>query len=212
MINLCVAITNYDFSEKADSLKDKFKDKTHTIIIDSSSPTPPKLTDISIPNTYYPGLWNASVNYVITNKFDWLMFIASDVDVLDDSLYDRCISILNTHPHIGIYTPSLTNSSRLSPRACFNKKGGKVIRRVPYIEGFFFVARTIILEKLYPIVDNKFGWGIDQIMARVATNLGYHIVVDDSVQIHHPAMLAQHAIDMDLADKDAARFFKKWRR
>lgn len=63
----------------------------------------------------------------------------------------------------------------------------------------FFLARTEILAKLYPVNlhDNQYGWGIDVMTAFHTYKSGMKVVVDDRVEIYHPASC--HPIPIDLA-------------
>ena len=192
---ICVVIANYDFSDNADHLKREFSDYIPTIIIDASSPKPPKSVDFTVANTYYPGLWNAAVSYASSSETgcDWLMFVASDLQIPDVGLLcSRAIEAIKMKT-IGIYTPSLTLDSRLSFLDCFNA-GTASIREVQLVEGFFFLTRVRILKSLYPIpMTNKYGWGIDVAACYAAYKMGYTVVVDDGVEIFHPKRI--HDID-----------------
>ena len=198
-LNVCVAITNYDFSENAESLKHSFAPFFPTILIDSDSPQPPETTDISITNSFYPGLWNAAVNHAILNKFEWLMFIASDVQISDAMQVCNRIANAIEQDWIGIYLPSLTNDSRAAFKACINQNSDQ-LREVFLVEGFCFLARTSILKVLYPIpTTNQYGWGVDIAACYEAYQQKYSVVVDDQVVIHHPEKNPSHSINDELA-------------
>ena len=135
--DVCVAITNYDFSENASLLKDQLSTLFHTVLIDASSPQPPNNTDISIPNSYYPGLWNKSYEYSKEKGYKWLLFIASDVQISDTQKLALYIQQIIDKNEIGIYTASLMSGSRTSFGNLINKNTAK-LREAGVIEGFFF--------------------------------------------------------------------------
>ena len=196
---VCIAITNYDFSINADKLKESFSPYYPTILIDSSSPTPPANTDLSITNNFYPGLWNASVYYAISKQFDWLMFLASDVQISDTKSICNRIATAIQKEWVGIYLPSLTANSRASFKACINQ-GSDQLREVFLVEGFCFLARTSILKALYPIpTSNTYGWGVDIASCYEAYRQHYSVVVDDQVMIYHPEKNTAHVINDELA-------------
>lgn len=117
---LLVTVTNYEFSKRADALKQLFLPHYDTVLIDSSSPEPPRSVDFIIPNSYYPGLWNKAVDLAIANNYEWLFFIASDVRTENPAGLRSGIEEAMADYRIGIYTPSLTKDSRLSFPSCFN--------------------------------------------------------------------------------------------
>lgn len=211
MSNILVSITNYDFSDNADLLKNQFAQKFDTIIIDSSSQKPPKNTDIVIENNYYPGLWNASVNYAIKKKYEWLFFIASDIEfIFPQKIEDSFGTIAEVikDPTLGAYTASVLKKSRcaFSELICQNTNNIRILDT--YIEGFMFLCRTSILDKLYPInyTINKYGYNLDIIMCRIARYMGYKVVVDDRLCVYHPPAI--HTIGRTLAFKQGKEYEK----
>jgi hypothetical protein len=200
--DILVAVTNYDFSDNADRLKKTFSKNFQTILIDSNSPVPAKTADLIIENTYYPGLWNAAVRIAIENKFKWLMFVASDLQITNVDLLCRLASDAVGNARIGIWTPSLRKDSRTSFIALFNK-GTNAIRECGIAEGFFFLSRVDLLATLYPIsAKNTSGWGVDVASSYRAFRKHLMTVVDDRIEIYHPAALEKHAIDVAKAEKD----------
>jgi SAM-dependent methyltransferase len=210
---ICVAITNYDFSENADGLKEQFSAYFPTILIDSSSPVPPRGTDLHIENTYYPGLWNAAVNYAIQQKFKWLMFVASDLQIPDIKTLCHHALEASEIEAIGVYSPSVARGSRLAYPQCYNRASA-VIRESGLVEGFFFLARVALLQEGWPSLrENRYGWGIDLTTCFTAYRRNYHVVVDDRVEIYHPPQ--SHAIDvadaMHLFHKHIPLEIREWR-
>lgn len=206
--DILVAITNYDFSRNADRLKGCFSTEFATVLIDASSPQPPRHTDKTIPNTYYPGLWNAAVEIAIEQRYAWLFFLASDVAVKDPARVCKFLREATEDSAIGIYTPSLSRKSRASFPATLCRKTGR-LRRCELIEGFAFLARTEILQEIYPITKaNQYGWVIDVLTCHRAKQKGYQVVVDDRTLITHPPRRTEHEIDTKLAAEAGLNYAK----
>lgn len=212
---LCV-IGNYGFSHEADLLKARLGSYLPTLLIDNCSPTPPQSADHILPNLYYPGLWNSAVKLALERNAYWLMFVASDVEIPRPELLAERVSHAIRKWRLGIYTPALTQDSRLAYPQCYDHGTGDY--RECYIsEGFFFLARTSILREIYPIdsARNKYGWGIDALACYHAYRRGLRVMVDDAVTIRHPKAI--HDIDATTAQQqctqylgDAARHFLRW--
>jgi len=205
--DILVCVTNYDFSEQADKLKRRFARKLPTVLIDSSSPVPPTLADVVIPNAFYPGLWNEAVRTAGENRFTWMMFVASDVEIDDvNAVCRRAVEAIQD-PRLGVWTPSLKPGSRSAAQACLNR-GSQSVRECGLIEGFFFLARVDLLACLYPIEkDNIYGWGADIALNYHGYAHGFGSFVDDRVTIFHPASRADHQIDTDIALQSARAYF-----
>jgi len=195
-------VANYDFSENADRLKECLSSEYKTMLLDNSSPVPPRTADVILPNLRYTGLWNASVRLALEQRKKWLLFVASDIQIPDAGLLARCAKSALDKSSIGIYTAALREDSRLSYTACFLRKTGKM-RECYVTEGFFFLARTRILESLYPVPPEKcrFGFGLDLMTAYHAYRSGYKVVVDDRVVIYHPAAIHETPIEQAVAEQ-----------
>jgi len=204
--DICVVIANYGFSDNAEYLKSGFSNYFHTVLIDSSSPTPPTNTDIKITNNYYPGLWSAAYEYSESNHYKWLMFVATDL-VIDDIDHLCLLTYQATqNDSIGIYSPSLREDSRTSFSNLYCKSTHSM-REVGIVEGFFFLARTEFLKIIYPIpTNNKFGWGVDVMTCYAANQAEKMVVVDDRIIIYHPPSLPGHAIDKQSATQEALSY------
>jgi predicted SAM-dependent methyltransferase len=197
--NICVAITNYDFSDNADALYRYFSSEFPTILIDASSPMPPSCEHLSIENTYYPGLWNSAVKYAKDHQFEWLLFIASDVLIENTKRLCENAREASSYDSIGIYSPSVSPDSRCAFKTLFNR-ATSVIRECGVHEGFIFMARTDILSTLYPLgPERKFGWGVDVACSLEANRREKLVVVDDRVMVFHPKSKAEHAISVQSA-------------
>jgi len=209
-------VANYAFSENADVLKASLKPYYKTLLIDNSSPSTPRTADVILPNRRYTGLWNASVRLALEHHKPWLLFAASDVLIPETDLLASCIQTVLKNPSVGIYTPSLRADSRLSYPACFHRGTGK-LRECFVTEGFFFLARTDILARLYPISveSNRFGFGIDLMSAYHAYRTGHRVIVDDRVVIYHPAAVHDTPAGMAVEEQmkylgPEGRRFREW--
>lgn len=203
---ICVCITNYDFSDNATNLKNQFGLFFKTVLIDASSPTPPIGVDITVKNTYYPGIWNAATKYAIENNFKYMMFVASDLQI--QSVKKLCLYALEatSYSEIGVYTSSVSSNSRTS-YPCLINGTTSYIRECGVIEGFFFLARTQILKEIYPISkDFYYGWCVDVLTAEKSYEQNFIVVVDDRVEIFHPASRAEHVIDGKKANEEWQKF------
>jgi SAM-dependent methyltransferase len=203
---ICVVIANYDFSDNADFIYNEMSSEFHTVLIDASSPSPPSSEHISIDNTYYPGLWNAAVQYAKDQKFEWLLFIASDVEIPNLPQLCKNAREAASYDCIGIYTPSLSTNSRCTFKVLFNRTTS-AIRECGVHEGFIFMARTDILSSLYPLgSERKFGWGVDVASCFETYRQQKRVVVDDRVTVFHPESKTEHAIDKQSAVRELRVF------
>lgn len=189
MSDIFISIANYNFNDNAEKLKKIFSTKFDTILIDSSSDTQPKTTDVVICNKFYPGLWNESVRLSIEENYEWLFFIASDVNFIYpeiDEIHNIVCNIIDD-PTIGVYSPSIDKKSRCSFKQNFCQHS-KNIRTVDFVEGFIFLARTSILKCIYPVdyTFNKYGWSLDVIMSDVGRYMNFKTVIDDRICVYHP--------------------------
>lgn len=210
MPQLLTVVANYDFNNNAELLKRQFSKHYPTLLIDSSSPRPPRNVDQIIPNTYYPGLWNAAVKEAIDGDYEWLLFIASDVRVIDfENLFAALTNALGHH-QLGVWTPSLHKSSRSAARLAINQNS-HAMRGCGYVEGFMFLVRTSIIRQQYPCPDwNKSGWGLDVVTSYLAKEQGYWVATDDRAMVYHPRSRTTHRIDRDPAMDDYTRYRLDW--
>ena len=206
--NIIAAVTNFNMSDAADMLKkglvEHGRGRFEVTLIDSSSSKRPELADEVITNEYYTGLWNKSVQMAIKRDFEWLFFVASDVQI--ESIGGMCdlICSASEDTSIGVYCPSVDNKSRFSFKDC-EFKGTKTIRDCKSIEGFCFLARTKVLREIHPVTDNKYGYCIDKLTCDIAKNMGYRVVVDDRATIHHPK--SESSIDKGEATHAGMAFY-----
>jgi SAM-dependent methyltransferase len=210
MPKLLVAIINYGFEANADRLKHDLSAHFPTVLIDSSSPRQPRTVDITIPNTYYPGLWNEAVKQAIDGEYDRLFVIASDVRIIALPPLIKALHQALEHDDIGVWTPSLHSKSRCEAKLAFNKKTD-CLRGCGYIEGFCFLAQTSILKQQYPLPTwNKSGWGVDVVTSYLSKQQGLAVAVDDRAEIYHPRARNQHKIDRTSAFAEYTRYITDW--
>lgn len=209
LLGLIICIANFDFNENAEWLKNSFANIADTLLIDSSSPVCPANADIVIDNKYYPGLWNQSVKCALDANADWMLFIASDVLVSNFSALLNNLSKILDRVDIGVYSPSLEPNSRCAYAEC-KFSAANDLRDVPFIEGFFFLARTSLLKKIYPIPSsNEYGWGVDANLCHISRSCGLRVVIDDGVSIFHPSRKIEHAIDDVIAAHQAQNYLSE---
>jgi len=205
-----VAVTSFDYTDNADKLKTFFSSAYDTIIIHSNNLNEcPKTVDYIIPNNYYTGLWNKSIQKTIEGDYEWLLFVASDVSILNQEIQSlsELINSITQDNNIGVYTFSVDPKSRRTYNELFNQQT-KTIRDTSKIEGFCFLCRTSILRKMYPIdySANQYGWGLDWGMIEIAKRNKLRTVVDDRVIVYHPRSL--YPINEKIALKQMMAFLK----
>ena len=206
--SVLAVVTNYDFSTNADDLKARLAAHFETLLVDGGSPTAPRTADVVVPNLYYSGLWNEAVRLTLERRKPWLLFVASDVQISDIDLLAACIRDVLRKKSAGIYTPSLRPDSRASYQASICRGTGRM-RECFVNEGFFFLARTNILSRVYPIdlQRNRYGWGVDVMACWHAYRTGHQVLVDDRVTIYHPAAI--HSIPAEQALQQQMRYMSK---
>jgi len=180
---LCT-IVNYDRNENARKLRNSFSGYFSTIVIDSGSPVKDP-SFINLPNVYYSGLYNYAYNTALTNGYQFLLFICSDV-IFEEPEVKKMIDCLTTIDldKVGIYSPS---SSGRSHYQC-KKTNSSGLRSVDFAEGFMFLANMELL-KIISLIDtekNLFGWGIDVIQGYYAKTMKLLCLIDDRVSVFHP--------------------------
>lgn len=176
---MTVVVFNHNHNENAIYLMNLFSRRLKVVVLDSGSKNcPEQFTQYG--NIFYSGLFNEAAKLG-----DDIMIITSDVSI-DEENYDKLVGKLKTLENVGCYSPSLTNHSRCHD---FLRKKGSGLRDVKFVEGFFSLIKKDVLEKIAPIdvSINKLGWGIDIATGFYCSQLGLRCVVDDDVQITHPA-------------------------
>jgi len=189
-MDVLVAICNHNFNENAVKLKRFFAPSFATLILDSGSSTTVEEFDVCMPNVYYAGLWNKAVELAYARNAEWLLMCSSDISITRADGFDQYLREAMNDARIGVYSPSLRPDSRGTFAACRNQSSGG-IRFVRNCEGFFFLARTNILQRLYPVDPtlNQMGWGLDTAACTMAEKRGYENAIDDRWEIYHPASI-----------------------
>ena len=188
MNRILVTIVNHNNEVTAEQLLNLFSKDFDTKILDSGSVIKPKEA-MRFDNIYYGGLFNESVNLALTNEYDWLVLITSDI-LIDhenyNNLKNKLLTIVNDE-FIGLYSPSSVGGGHWFGNRLTKSK----IRPVPFVEGFFFMMRVSLLTEIFP-VDlniNKIGWGIDTLQGYICWKNGFGAFIDDSILIKHPITL-----------------------
>jgi hypothetical protein len=181
---ICI-IVNHNYSNNSTALHNSLSKCFDSLIIDSGSDHPPK-NALKLENVYYSGLLNKAYEIAKENNYNYLLFVCSDVLILDKEAEKLFTRLSNTDLNkIGIYSPS---SKGLSHNFC-KKYEGNGLREVPFVEGFIFLADVSVLDPLCPINTsiNQFGWGLDIAKSFFAKQKNKLCVIDDAVEVEHLA-------------------------
>lgn len=183
--SILACIVNHNFNENARKLRVLFSNDFETIVLDSGS-NKKDPSFILMDNVFYSGLFNRAVEETRSRNKEWLFFICSDV-VVEDEEYCKISKRMESRElfeNIGVYSPS---SFGRSHDFCKNKET-QSLRDVPMIEGFVFMARLNLLERMYPVdlSINKIGWGLDAMKGYLCYQSGKRCVIDDFIKVYHP--------------------------
>jgi hypothetical protein len=185
---MLAVVVNHGHNAHALALRDRLTTVVDAVAIDSGS----QLThvehdafDVCLPNVYYSGLLNEAVRQVQARGHDSLLLVASDVRVEQvETLVTHARSAL-ARPDIGVYGPCCAGAGQ---RHMWPRRTAR-LREVPFLEGFCFAARADLLSRLCPVdlERNRLGWGLDVHLGYLALRSGLRCVVDDQVEVMHPA-------------------------
>lgn len=182
-------ILNYKEKENSERLYQMISPYFSCRILDADSGQRPDSFNgdtMYLPNIYFGGLLNRSIELAHSGGFTYLFFICSDVHMEQGEFLKMKDILLKEDFHrVAIYCPSHSNSSYTFVHWAYNKKTNRK-RVVPCIEAMVSMWHRDIFDKLYPCADNKYGWGLDICAAYYAKSLRQKIVVDDRVQLFHP--------------------------
>jgi hypothetical protein len=181
--NILAAVVNYDHNPQAVHLKKQLSAAFDTIIIDSGSPVQLDEFDIKLENVGYSGLFNAAAAQTIAQDYEWLFLICSDVTIRSEDVRPLRSYMNQLGEDIGVYSPSASGRCHAHCRNAATVG----LRDVLYVEGYTFLARRSILDKVYP-VDlelNRLGWGLDVCKGYACKTAGLRCVVDDRITVHH---------------------------
>lgn len=203
--DILAIVVNYDFSENADRLKANLGRHFETILVDSSSPVTPRTADLIVPNEFYAGQWNQAVKLAKERRKNWLFFVASDVRMEDPDLVCALAMEASQNARYGIYSPSYSPDSRTEFPYCYNQESGR-IRICWIVEFFIFLARLEVLLPIYPlsVERHSYGWDVDTMCCYESWRQGKKVVIDDRVQIFHPASV--HEIPKKIAIKQRDQY------
>lgn len=205
MSKILIAVTNFDHNLNSIVLKQLFAPLYDTVLIDASSPQPLDGADYVIPNNHYPGLFNKSCELAIAGNYEFLFFIASDIEFRESSMLHYCINAAANTEDLYLWTPSLAWDSRFAFKST-GCKPSSGMRNCGAVEGFCFMARVSLLKEIYPIPsDISFGYGIDVVLSLKAHEKGV-VAVDDRVIIFHPNRKSEHQIDESCAQAESNLF------
>jgi hypothetical protein len=136
------------------------------------------------------------------HKKDYIFFICSDVTI-DKVNYSKMIEKIKNNKipqNFGVYSPATIGK-------CHNhcKPMNRNIRKVPFVEGFFFFTKKNILDNFLPvdIHINKLGWGLDIAKGFFSETNNLSCYIDDNIIIKHPE-------GTGYSSDDAMIQFKTW--
>lgn len=142
---------------------------------------------------YYTAKINTASELMLKTGSDYCFYICSDVKISDASAKAMLVDKIPTlSDEIGVYTPSVDGRCHqwLEP-----VKDWVGYRPIPFAEGMIFVAKRDIVEKLTPILDNTYGWGVDVYFGYITKQMGYTNVIDDKITVYHPTDIGYDSND-----------------
>lgn len=136
---------------------------------------------ISAGKTFYSGMLNKSSELFLSTQSTGCLYVTSDVQI---EQIDELANALNSIPSsVGIWTPAVSGKSHYF----LKNKGTGQVREVPFAEGMIFYASRKVIESIYPIIDNVYGWGIDVYLGYLSrVKLGLSNLLDESIEVYHP--------------------------
>lgn len=178
--NILCTIVNHNKNKETAELYKTISKKLQTEVIDSGSHNPDNSWHC-LPNVWYSGLLNYAYELLEKSGKEWLFFICSDVK-LDEKNLD--IMLKRIDPSFGMYTPSAYGRAH---QPCQNQGTG-TIRKVEFLEGFCFLVRKQVLDKMMPIdlKINPIGWGLDLEKSWICKEMKIPVMVDDGCFVYHP--------------------------
>lgn len=186
MERLLTVIVNHNHNAQSIQLKNRLREHFNPLLLDSGSKlksNEKSYFDHIFSNVYYNGLINESFK-LLKSKHSHLFLITSDVIIENPkNLYER-IEIAISNPKVGVYAPSVSNTTHSHMR---NLGTGR-IRKVTFTDGFCLVIPKEFLSKICPIdlKVNKIGHGTDIYLGYLSMIRKTYAVVDDAISIEHP--------------------------
>jgi len=159
---------------------------------------------MQFPNIYYSGLFNEMKKLSERKRYKFIGMIPSDITLMcEPSLLIDRIKWLMLTCNIGLWQPSLDADSR--PWADNFHSNGPELLSKKVLEGHFLFMKSDVLKAVdyINLSENKFGYGISEIICGLSMKLGYGNVFDNTLQIHHPN-------DTGYSMTSAAKESKNW--
>lgn len=216
--SILVVVSNHNLNQKAINLKTLFSEYCNTILLDSGSSIKDSESiyfDHKLPNVYYSGLFNKSIECLNSSSAKILLFIASDVTIENAQYLLRRILIAFNEKNAGIYAPSADYSCHAQMKPRNTSKMGKAT----FTDGFCFAANKDLLNQMYPVdvSINSLGHGLDIYLGYLALINNKQCLIDNDITVKHPkgsgysGKLARKQRDTWFASKDKkARWFHHW--
>ena len=200
-------LLNYKHDENALKWYDRLKMFYNTYIIDTNyldngGDSPFDTNDSHVllcHNLYFGGSTIKAYELMKKDGGKWLMTITTDVECNDENLAKliECVAEVIGRKDIGVWEPSAAKGSYCNGATRvlttnihqYYQSTGKM-RDVRCGEGWFEFVRGDVADYVIPklnYVDNKHGWGINDMFNRTARKMGLRVVIDDRVILFHPA-------------------------
>lgn len=206
-------ILTYNDTENAKVWYRRFKDYFDTYIIDTyvvdnNAENPYKAEFGDDPhillehNVYNGGQRQIAYKLMIDGGRKWMMTVDADVEMRKEEHISRFLHSVETVTNssdIGVYECCAAPGSKCNGSTQFLpdnlhlfKQGSQGFRVVEGAEGWFRLVKKEIADRIYPFQnfeDNKYGWG-GEAHYYLAKQMGLKTVIDDTVELYHPAGLS----------------------
>ena len=201
-----VFIFNYELFEKACALLQDFTNiGLDTYLINCKSDKDPKFSQtkkiIKIPNLYWAGQWNKSLEIAKKSDSDIIFFIDSDVIIKNKKyLIKRMAEFYSEFQNSAIYAPNVYWTPwTFNPKLLREIKKG--IFEVPSTDTTIWSVRKEIALEIGPINlnINKFGWKTEILASYLSKRKNKLVVRDYKIKCLHP--------DGTKYDRDSAEKF-----
>ena len=183
MNKVIAVVMNYNQDEQSRKINSKLSCESY--IVDSSGIE--KYGMIKSEQKFYTGNFNKACKIFIESNADYCIFICSDI-ICDFKRLVRKVSLLDKN--IGIYSPKIKGTG--------NQIKGKCT------DGCIIVINRKIIEIVYPIIDNKYGHGIDLFCCMICKKLGFKLFIDEKIKAIHTN---GKSYDNELAKKEFKVYF-----
>ena len=210
--DITFCILTYNESDNAKVWYNRFKDYFDTYIIDTyvvdnraENPYAEYGKDDHIifqHNIFNGGQRQIAYQKMVENGSKWMMTVDADVvmehaEFVDALLYS--VDKVTKSNDIGVYECSAKPGSKCQGATQFipenlhlYRQGTNGFRVVEDAEGWFRLVKKEIADRIYPFQnfkDNKYGWG-GEAHYYLAKQMGLKTVIDDTLELFHPAGLS----------------------